>query len=66
MKSTLSKKVLVFFAVLNFLTADENDKRNQKKIETKSYDYYLQHRSEEIKQKCELDEMFAYQMTGDA
>lgn len=36
------------------------------KIETKSYDFYQNKVSKEIRNKCELDEMFAYHMTGDA
>ena len=37
-----------------------------KKIETKSYEFYLNWISDDIRQRCELDEMYAYQMTGDA
>ena len=42
------------------------DEDNPYMIETKSYDFYKNKRPEEIRQNCEMDEMFAYHMTADA
>lgn len=42
------------------------DEDNPYIVETKSYEFYKNKRSEEIRKNCELDEMFAYHMVGDA
>lgn len=57
-------KSLVVIIVLASAKTEEED--NPNKIENHSYEYYKNRRPEEITKTCELDEMKAYELAGDA
>ena len=60
-------KVIVLLTLLKLTIEVPNlNEDDPHKIETKSYEYYLSKISDDVRNRCELDEMYAYQMTGDA
>ena len=61
---TKNIQTLVVIIVLFSIKGEETD--NPNKIENHSYEYYKNRRPEEITKTCELDEMKAYELAGDA
>lgn len=60
------KLIIVILSLMTSYQKNDTEVDNPYKIEVKSYEFYKNKRSREIIDKCELDEMFAYHMSGDA
>lgn len=64
--SLIIKPLLILCYVIVNLQANEIESDDPDKIESHSYDYYQVVRPKEVADTCELDEMLAYGLSGDA
>lgn len=65
MKQTLIRTIVVLCLTKNIIIAGTNDMEDIPEIiESKNYDFFKA--KSEITEKCELDEMYAYTLRGDA